>query len=136
MVICVPGGMVFAAAPSGPAAIADPVARPAATIIANNNFSPNFIFFHRVLAKLEIRARADLIRRRFDSKLEFLLSYSNRSIGPTISPCKGLNRYRSTVFSSGTGWSVQYLACRRGNHGLGICDCCRNLQSAFNGRAE
>src|SRR5216683_6445303 len=45
MVICVPGGMVFAAAPSGPAAIADPVARPAATMIANTNFSANFIFF-------------------------------------------------------------------------------------------
>src|SRR6266851_6682292 len=45
MVICVPGGMVFAAAPSGPAAIADPVARPAVKIIANTNFSANFIFF-------------------------------------------------------------------------------------------
>src|SRR6266851_6842227 len=120
MVICVPGGMVFAAAPSGPAAIADPVARPAIKTIANTNFSADFIFFHRVVAKLEIRARADLIRRRFDSKLEFPLSYSNRCIGRAISPCKGFNRYRSTVFSSGTRRSVQYLACRRGNHGLGI----------------
>src|SRR5713101_471894 len=90
MVICVPGGMVFVAAPSGPAAIADPVARPAATIIANNNFSPNFIFFHRVLAKLEIRARADLIRRRFDSKLEFPLFYSNRCIGPDALSLQGV----------------------------------------------